>query len=236
MLLLEPSAREELGRMAVRRLDAARESGDEIELAKALGSMANMAFMAGRQEEAAAQVDEALAVARRAANPTVTCLMNLGAAIVRASSEPEMALQSCRQAVEAADSVNNIAGSTLGRAMAAWVHIQRDDWASAAPLLVTAIDSYRHYGIDNFALDVYIGLAAVVIEASGDDEAAASLFPPAPSLQLWGLTDASEYIKEAARRVRKKLGDERYERCATATSQLGRHDLTALVIEHLSAC
>jgi predicted ATPase len=203
---------DEAGRWSERWLASARASGDDYLLAGALNYRAsNLAATRGDLAEARAFAEEALSLSRRNGNPTGLGLASLTSCLVRITDDPDGALSFLTEGMEALDSVGHHAavGSCLG--CQAWVHYQRHDIPGAASLLAAAVSRVQRASVP-MALGGWLGLAALVMEACGDDDTSAILRGTAPVVARRGVIPAAtEELAATEDALRRRLGRERFD-------------------------
>jgi predicted ATPase/class 3 adenylate cyclase len=231
-ILMRTGDIDEAGTLAARWVKAARTLDDDWELAQAL-TYAFAPFDAVRDvTSATAYTDEALAVARRLGNPSVVSYAAMSSGMARMESDPVAALQFFAEGFEAAESVGNqlAIGITLGGQ--AWIHIQRSEWREAAPLVARSLQSYFRAGDQELFL-IWCPEAVLILEALGDDEAAATLYGIARAATFETNALLIERLHAVERLLRRRLGDERFNECVALGDVMDHDTLAAFISEKL---
>ncbi len=167
--------REEVRRLAEHWVASARTTGDDWELAQALTFSQVPAADSGDNVAAAALSDEALAIAERLGNPTVLCYACLGAGMALQHLDPARALRFYSRGLESAESVDNQLGIAMILGNQAWTHLLRGEWHEAAGFAIRSLESFQRSG-DRQNFNLWLSVAALILEALRDDAAAATLY------------------------------------------------------------
>jgi len=206
---------EETLRLFERYAESARAAGDDGERASALAGSGVLLAQAGDLAAAKTRTDEAVTLARQLGNPTTLCSAAVCAGIARMTSDDAPALQFFIEAIEVAEQIGNqlIIGASLGNR--AWIHTQRGEWRQAAPLAARSLGVHHRAG-DRAWFRHWLGLSVVILEATGSDEASATLYPHgAPSvLPVIGGQAIIEQLAVSEAAMRRRLGDDRFDTCA----------------------
>jgi len=206
---------EEALRLYERCAESARAAGDDGELALALAGSAVLLAQADDVGAAKTRTDEAVTLARHLGNPTTLCSAAVCAGLVRMTTDAATALRFFTESLEVAESVGNqlIIGASL--ANQAWIHAQRGEWRQAAPLAARSLGVFHRSG-DQAWFRHWIGLAVVILEAAGDEEAAATLYPHGALsvLPVIGGQALIEQVAASEAAMRRRLGDDRFDTCA----------------------
>jgi predicted ATPase/class 3 adenylate cyclase len=165
---------EEIGPLAERWVETARSAGDDYELTQAL-DLASLPFAAAGDYAAATSLtDEAVAVARRSGSASALCYALFTSGSIHWTT-PAQALPYLEQALLVAEEVGNQLGSGIALALTAVVLGQQGDWVGAAPYVARSIRNYYRAG-DRNGFDQNLQSVALILEATGDDQGAATLF------------------------------------------------------------
>jgi len=225
---------EEMGHLSRRWAEAARGIVDDWELALALVGAAFALLTGGEVGAATACADEALGLARRIGNPTVLSHTALMAGLVRGSTDPTDALRLLAQGLEAAELIGDhiVIGTNLR--VQASLRIDRGDWTEAGCLITRSLEHYRHAGAHNLFSE-FIGLTALILDAAGDDEASATLHGKAAGIVLHRYEPVwLERQPGSQRSVRRRLGDNRFEDCASRGRAMDIEEVAAYANEKLA--
>jgi predicted ATPase/class 3 adenylate cyclase len=226
---------EEALRLYERWAESARAAGDDGELALALAGSAVLLAQADDVSAAVTRTDEAMTLARRLGNPTALCSAAVCAGLVRMTTDDEAALRFFAESHEVAESVGNqlVIGSSL--ANQAWIHAQRGEWRQAAPLAARSL-GVQHRAGDQAWFRHWIGLATVILEAAGDDEAAATLSPHGALsvLPVIGAQALTEQVAASEEAMRRRLGDDRFETWAARGRAMDDDEIASYADERLA--
>jgi hypothetical protein len=217
---------------AQRWIAAARTAADPWELAQALTQAAGTALATEDIATAGAQADEALAVARRLANPTTLSYAASVAGWVKADVDPERAVALFAEGLAAAAAVGNPMGTALSLSNQVQFLTARGDWIHAAPMLVRCLAALHRAG-DRAMLGGAVGAAALLLEATGDVRAAATLHG---AIRL-GAHVPRQVAQLAASELslRRRLGDDQFDALAKAGSSFDFDELAAYADTKLRA-
>jgi hypothetical protein len=227
-----PGCFEEARHLASRYVDVARVAGDDWELTLALALAGALSSFAGDGAAGTTFTDEALAVAARLANPTAVSIAALCAAGVRITTDPDQALRFLASALETAESVGN--QQIIGYALAfqAWIYRERGQWRQAAPLVARSLQQFHQAGDQNGSSE-NLSHAVLILDAVGDDVAAATLHGRVQVSSIPILDDTAAQVAASAGSLRRRLGDDRFEQCATRGRDMDIDDLYAYASEKL---
>jgi predicted ATPase len=219
--------------LAERWVRAARSIGDDYELASALDVEGGMQrFAAQNPVKAAACADEAVTIARRVGSPSLLCYALFTSGVVRS---PDKALPYLEQAVAAAEQVGNPLGTGMALEMIATGRAAQADWVGAAPYVARSIRTCHRAG-DRHEFDRCLQLVGPILEAIGDDEAAAVVFATrglGSRSALIRTDSVADLVAAAEARVRARLGDERYATCAARGDALDDDELAVFALNKL---
>jgi predicted ATPase len=221
-------------RLSQRWIDAARASGDDWELAQALTNASAPFISLGDPMTATALTDEALDIARRLRNPTALCYAAMIAGSVRINTDPASAASLLAEALRTAESVGNQLGIGFTLGLQAWLHAERAEWREAAPFVARCLDHYDRIG-DYNGFGVWMPVAALILEALGDDAAAATLLgTTVVAAQLAIGCPEAEQLVSSEHILRQRLGDEVFNRLAALGNTMVHEELVAYVSDKLS--
>jgi len=225
---------EEAGRMSKRCLEAARAAGDDWDLVQALSLRGGWLTTKGDAEAGTALSDEALTVARRLGNPTALCGAAIAAGVVRLETDADQALSLFAQGVEAAESVGNSFFIAMNLAFEAWIRARRGEWRRAAPLIARSLDLF-YRSVTQSYFHRWVSPAMLILEAAGADEVSATLHGAAASAGMamlpWRL--AAEHMAASEQSLRGRLGDGRFDECATRGQAMDDDELADYVKKEL---
>jgi predicted ATPase len=226
---------EETRGLVVRRLEIAKRLGDDGELARSLSGLGALCLIEGDLDGAVEYNEEGLRAARRLANPSVLSLMSLSCAMVHARcGDHDRALRYCAEGIEAAERVNSPTAAALCLGMEVWVHSQTESWRPAIEALVEMVRRVQAArDTETSVWGTCLGLAALVVGSLIDDETAATLCGGATMGTAFAFSGFVTHLVAFRDQLRRRLGDERYDRCAARLQEIGPDRRPAFVLEQL---
>ena len=140
------------------------------------------------------------------------------------------------QGLVAAESIGHQSAIAQNLGTQATIHAQRKEWRQAALLLARSWQHYHRIGHHGGSV-LFIGLVVLIMAAVGDDEASATLHGRAggvTAFQAVFLTRAlADQWADSEHALRRRLGDHRFDECATRGRSMDNEDLAAYVMEKL---
>jgi len=221
---------ERVPELTQRWVTLARAIGDDYYLAHALATSCVTSLGSRETErEALPILEEALVVARRSGNPTAIIWPAVMLGILLTEADTDQAAGLLEEALAAATSVGNVLGIGISVCNLAWLHVTRDNWASAARLLVRAVEHLHRIG-DRFALRA--NLSDVVVNIFGAAKAYAAVAVAHGSVYTvnsnthWHQRFGYETAVAEAREV---LGDTMFNQLVEHGRQIDDEELVAFV-------
>jgi hypothetical protein len=192
-------------------LEAARSSDDDFDLLMALNVKA-VSLASGRTDPVRAQAlaSQVLELAERRRNPSAMVVASSANGLAWLEEDPAAALVFFDRGLEAATSVRNDTGAGTCLAAQAWVRYEQGDIPVAASLLLRATDLFKSGAPAAFG--AWLALAALVLEAAGDDEGSATLRgAPAVVVGRRVVVRAREQLAATEQALRARMGDDAFE-------------------------
>jgi hypothetical protein len=192
-------------------LETARSSDDDFDLLMALDVKA-VSLAAGRTDpvRGRALAREVLDLAERRGNPSAMVVACIANGLARLEEEPDAALIFFDRGLQAAMSVSNHTGAGTCLAAQAWIRYGQGDIPAAASLLLRATDLFKCGAPPAFG--AWLDLAALVMEAAGDDEGSATLRgAPAVVAGRRVVVRARERLAGSEQALRARMGDDAFE-------------------------
>jgi predicted ATPase/class 3 adenylate cyclase len=192
-------------------LEAARSSDDDFDLLMALNVKA-VSLASGRTDPFRAQAlaSQVLELAERRRNPSAMVVASIANGLAWLEEDPAAALVFFDRGLEAATSVTNHTGAGTCLAAQAWVRYEQGEIPVAASLLLRATDLFKSGAPAAFG--AWLALAALVLEAAGDDEGSATLRgAPAVVAGRRVVVRARERLAATEQALRARMGDDAFE-------------------------
>jgi predicted ATPase len=225
---------ERAGELSEQWLEAARSSGDLHQLMLALGHR-GVNLMVTRRDPplGRAIARELLDLAERDGSPSAMVLACLANGLGTLDEAPGAALALFDRGLQSALAVNNYNGAGVCLSCQAWVRYEQGDMQLAASLFSRALDLFRQG--TSPASGAWLGLAALLLEAAGDDEGSATLRGAPPVIAGRAVFfKAKERLATTEPALRARIGDAAFERNQTNGRALGTDAAIRFVSDHLA--
>ncbi len=216
-----------------RSIELARAAGDDWHLSLALTRACGAAPWIDA-EMASDLAKEALTVGRRLGG-SMHCYAALSAGIVEVERDPDRALALFGESAAVAEEAGDDYAYGLPLGFQAWLLVHRGDFGQAAALIARCLEAESR-GRSSFGVHLLLGVAAIVLELAGDDEASAIAHGPAANM---GLPPTKGFdlgqLERSAVTVRGRLSDQHFDRWAARGLAMNDHDLVQYLVDHLRA-
>ncbi len=234
VLFLQQGLGAEAAGVVGRWLPVARAAGDEADLVLALGCAGIAAAHAGNRVEALQRGSEAMAVARRIANPSALAYAALQLGTLRITSDPDEARALFAEGAEGAHKVGNGFAEAHNLNHEGWIFAQQGDWHQAAVMTQRGLALLWKNGII-VAFRGWLRQATLVLAALDDPEGAATLHGVTSGrVQLpFGLIEPAWADSEPS--VRRRLGAAAFNDCVAKGAAMTIDEVAAFVDDRLSA-
>jgi predicted ATPase len=225
---------ERAGELSEQWLEAARSSGDLHQLMLALGVRGvNLIVTRRDPPRGRAMARELLDLAERAGSPSAMVLACLANGIGTLGEDPGAALALFDRGFQSALAVNNNNGAGICLSCQAWARYEQGDLHLAASLYSRALDLFRQ-GISP-ASGAWLGLAALLLEAVGDDEGSATLRGAPPVIAGRSVfIEVKERLATTEPALRARMGDAAFEFNQANGRTLGIDAALRFVSDHLA--
>jgi tetratricopeptide (TPR) repeat protein len=211
-------------------LASARATGDDNLLAGALTfRCANLAATRRDPAEARRLGDEALTLSLRLGNPTRIGFANLAQGMVRVAEDPEGSLSFFVDAAGAFEAVRDDAAVGACVACQAWISYESGDVQGATHLFASALDRFQRSGVPEI-LGGWLGFAALLLEAHGDDDTSAMLRGSRSVVAGRGVVPiVGDRLAASEDELRRRVGSDRHDAQVAAGRAMGPDELLTFV-------